>query len=42
VPQEAESSGGPFGTTLLEIDRITANVVHERETAEVVAAETLV
>jgi hypothetical protein len=39
APQEAESSGGPLGTTLSEIDRIIADVVPERDTDEVVAAE---
>jgi hypothetical protein len=39
--QEAESSGGPLGTTLSNIDRIIADVVPEREIDEVVATETL-
>lgn len=37
--QEAESSGGPLGTTLSEIDSIIADVVPEREINEAVAAE---
>jgi hypothetical protein len=32
---EAENSRGPFGTTMSEIDRIIADVVPEREMAEV-------
>jgi hypothetical protein len=32
---EAENSGGPLGTTMSEIDRIVADVVPEREMAEV-------
>ena len=36
---EAENSGGPLGTTMLEIDRIIADVVPEREMAEVTAGK---
>jgi hypothetical protein len=32
---EAENRGGPLGTTMSEIDRIIADVVPEREMAEV-------
>jgi hypothetical protein len=34
---EVENSGGPLGTTMSEIDRIIADVVPEREMAEVTA-----
>jgi hypothetical protein len=37
---EAESSRGPLETTLSEIDRIIADVVPEKETDKVAAAET--
>jgi hypothetical protein len=37
---KVKNSGGPLGTNLSEIDRIIANVVPERETDEVGAAET--
>ena len=40
APQEAESSGGPLGTTLSEIDRIIAGVEPERNTKGVIAPET--
>jgi hypothetical protein len=36
---EGESSGGPLRTMLLEIDRVIASVVPEREMDEVIAAE---
>ena len=35
VVPEAENSGGPLGTTMSENDMIIANVVREREMAEV-------
>ena len=35
-----KTRGGPLGTTLSEIDRIIADVVLEKETDEVAAAET--
>jgi hypothetical protein len=38
-PQHAESSGGPLGTTLLEIDRIIADVVTEKNTEGTIASE---
>lgn len=41
VEPEAESSGGPLGTTLLEIDRLIANVVHEMELDEIIAVESV-
>jgi hypothetical protein len=40
-PQQAESSGGPLGTTLSEIDRLIANVAPEKNTEGTIAAETL-
>jgi hypothetical protein len=39
VEVEAESSGGPLGTTLSEIDRIMAGVVPEREMDEMTTVE---
>jgi hypothetical protein len=41
-PQEAESSGGPLGTTLSKIDRIIAGMQHERNTKGVIAPESSV
>jgi hypothetical protein len=41
APQEAESSGGPLGTTLSEIDRIIVGVEPKRNTEGVIAPETL-
>jgi hypothetical protein len=39
-PQQVESSGGPLGITLSEIDRLIANVVPEINTEGTIAAET--
>jgi hypothetical protein len=41
APQEAESSGGPLGTTLSEIDRIIPRVEPERNSDGVIVAKTL-
>jgi hypothetical protein len=41
-PQQAESSGGPLGTTLLEIDRLIANKAPEKNTEGTIAPETSV
>jgi hypothetical protein len=41
VEPEVESSGGPLGTTLSEIDRLIANVVHEMELDEVIVVESV-
>jgi hypothetical protein len=40
VPQQAESSGGPLGTTLSEIDRLIADVAPQKNTEGTVAPET--
>jgi hypothetical protein len=39
-PQQVESSGGPLGTTLSEIDRLIANVAPEKNTEGTIAPET--
>jgi hypothetical protein len=39
-PQQAENSGGPLGTTLLEIDRLIANVAPEKITEGTIAVGT--
>jgi hypothetical protein len=41
APHEAKGSGGPLGTTLLEIDRIIARVEPERNSKGVTTGETL-
>jgi hypothetical protein len=38
--QQAENSGGPLGTTMLEIDRLIANVAPGKNTEGAVAVET--
>ena len=40
VPQQAESSGGPLGTTLLEIDRLIANEAPKKNTEAMIAPKT--
>jgi hypothetical protein len=40
VPQQAESSGGPLGTTLSEIGRLIANVGSQKNTEWTIAPET--
>jgi hypothetical protein len=39
-PQQAENSGGPLGTTMLEINRLIANVVPRKNMEGAVAIET--
>jgi hypothetical protein len=41
VAQETEDSGGPLGTTLSEIDRLIADVVHRKETNDAATPEIL-
>jgi hypothetical protein len=39
-PQQAENNGGLLETTLLEIDRLIANVAPKKNTEGTIAAET--
>jgi hypothetical protein len=39
-PQQAKNSGGPLGTTMLEIDKLTANVAPGKDTEGAITAET--